>query len=72
MYRLVEFLERAIERGGLAAAGRAGHQHHAMRVMNEAAHADQQVHRQTKLFEIENPGRLVEQAHHRRLTVLHR
>jgi hypothetical protein len=70
--RLVEFLEGAIQRCGFAAAGRTGHQHHAVRVIDQPAHAHQQFRRQVELLQVEYAGGLVEQTHHGRLAVLHR
>ena len=70
--RLVEFLERAVQRGGLAAAGRAGHQHHAVRAVHQPPEALEHFLGHAQLIHVQDAGRLIQQAHHHRFAVLHR
>jgi hypothetical protein len=70
LVRQVDALERGIERGGLAAAGRSGHQEHAVRQPGKVVHAGQHAVVEAEAAEIvEIARRAVEQAHHDALAV---
>src|SRR5438105_869669 len=58
----VQLQEAGIERGGLAAASRAGHQHHAVRQIERALDPLPDVVRQTELCKVELDGGAVEDA----------
>ena len=61
---LVELAERRIERVGLAAAGRPGHEHHAPRLVNRALEPLERVRLEAELGHVEPQALGVEQAEH--------
>ena len=68
----VDLLQRGVQRGGLAAAGGPGHQDHPAGPVDDIAHARQNPGRHAQAVQGQQPGALIEQAHHHRLAVLHR
>ena len=65
----IDPIERRIERGGFSRTGRPGHQHDAMRLMNQPIEVDQGRIGHAELGQIEPAGLLLEQTQHRALAV---
>ena len=59
-----DLLERGVQRGGLARAGRAGGENHAVGNLDDLAVALQHVRLDSQLREAEHRGSLVENSHH--------
>ncbi|MNG93232.1 hypothetical protein D3C79_521890 [compost metagenome] len=69
---LVELGEGAVERRGLAATGRSGHQDHAVGAFELAAKTRQDRRRHAGLGQRQDAGGLIQQSHHHGFPVLHR
>ncbi len=69
---VVDARERRVERGGLAAAGRAGDQHDAVRQVQDLLERGAVPRGHAELLEAEQRGAAVQQAQHHRLAVEHR
>src|SRR5262249_23882629 len=65
----VDLVERTVERGGLAAAGGAGHQDHAVRLVDERSELAQDVLGKAERLEVHDDARAVEDAEHDALAI---
>ena len=66
----VDFGQRGIKGGSLAAAGGAGHQYHAVAAPDDFTKTFQHFRRHTQFLQTDHPAILTQQAHHHRFAVL--